>query len=663
MPDSTSNSRPGSISAERNPSNLRAQADALIADGAFDLAARRLAELWRRDPSAATASFVVSRIDDLRDKTLDDVRDHLALTKFKLAILRSFTVEPMVPLLRAEAFAYGIDLEVHVGDFNTYVQDMLDGQSALYRFAPNAVVLAVRTDQAAPELGRDFADLAPEAAGQAAERVIHGVVQGYEQWVGTFRKHSQAALIVHSLERPSSPSLGVLDDQSEAGQSGLIRQVNRELRRIAAGFHGVYILDYDALVARHGRERWHDERKWLTARLPIAASYLLPMTREWMRFIVPLSGRSAKVLVVDLDNTLWGGVIGEDGMAGIEVGPEYPGAAYQALQRALLDLSRKGILLALCSKNNFDDAMEALDNHPGMLVRAKDFAAMRINWGDKSQNLREIAQELNVGIDALAFLDDNSFEREQVRAALPEVTVIDLPKNPLEYASAVRNCAAFERLTLSAEDQQRTAMYARQKQSAGVEQTFQSKEDFFRFLEQEAELEPVSDLTLARVAQLTQKTNQFNLTTRRYSEAQIEEMANKPDWHICSIRVRDRFGDHGLVGVAIAHDVGEQCEIDTFLLSCRVIGRTVETALLAHLAESAARRGRKRLEGWFLPTKKNAPARDFYMQHGFECQATSCEGSLWTLDLESSTLHCPDWIKLKVSVGSSTTKTTAGGRI
>ena len=655
MSDSISNSPSDPTRAERNPSNLRAEVDALIAQGAFDLAARRLADLWRRDPAPATASFVTSRLDELREKT----RDKLPFTKFKLAILRSFTVEPIVPLLRAEAFAYGIDLEVHVGDFNTYVQDMLDSQSTLYRFAPNAVVLAVRTDQAAPELWRDFADLAPEAAQQAAERVV----RGYKQWIGAFRKHSQAALIVHSLERPASPSLGVLDAQSEAGQSGLIRQMNRELRRSAAGFHGVYVLDYEALVARHGSEHWHDERKWLMARLPIAASHLLHIAREWMRFIVPLSGRSAKVLVVDLDNTLWGGVIGEDGMAGIRVGPEYPGAAYQALHRALLDLSRKGILLAVCSKNNLDDAMEALEKHPGMLVRPKHFAAMRINWTDKAQNLREIAHELNVGIDALAFLDDNPFEREQVRAALPEVTVIDLGKNPLDYASAVRNCAAFERLTLSSEDQQRTEMYAAQKQRAGAEQNFQSKEDFFRFLDQEAELEPVSDLTLPRIAQLTQKTNQFNLTTRRYTEPQIVEMAKRPEWHIFSIRVRDRFGDHGLVGVAIAHDEGEHCEVDTFLLSCRVIGRTVETALLAHLAESAAQRGRKQLLGWFLPTKKNAPARNFYEQHGFNRQETNGSGSLWALDLKSSTLRCPDWIKLKVGVESQLQKLPREERI
>jgi FkbH-like protein len=338
-------------------------------------------------------------------------------------------------------------------------------------------------------------------------------------------------------------------------------------------------------------------------------------------------------------------------MNGIKIGAEYPGAAYQALQRAMLDLARRGILLAICSKNNLNDAMEALENHPGMLVRPKHFAALRINWTDKAQNLREIAQELNVGIDSLAFLDDNRFEREQVRAALPEVTVIDLPQNPLEYATVLRDCPVFERLTLSPEDQQRTAMYAEQRQRADAEQTFQSKEDFFRFLEQEAELDPVSDLTLARVAQLTQKTNQFNLTTRRYTEQQIAEMAARPDWHIFSIRVRDRFGDHGLVGVAIAHDQGEQCEVDTFLLSCRVIGRTVETALLSHLAQSAAERGCKRLAGWFLPTKKNAPARDFYEQHGFQRQESNGTGSLWVLDLDNSPLCSPDWIKLKVHDG------------
>lgn len=641
MSDSHSNPTLG----DGHPSSLRSEIDNLIAAGTFDIAARRLAELWRHDPAAGTASFLIARLELLRDK--------LTLTKFRIAILRSFTVEPIVPLLRAEAFAHGIDLEVHVGDFNTYVQEILDAGSSLYRFAPNAVILAARTDQAASEVWGAFAEMSPETVRQSTERVIHS----YEQWIGAFRKQSQAALIIHSLETPSDPAFGILDSQSMVSQSGSIQEINRELQRVATRFPGVYVLDYNALVMRHGRSHWHDERKWLMARLPIAAGYLLQMAREWMRFIAPLSGRTAKVLVVDLDNTLWGGVIGEDGMAGIKVGPEYPGAAYQTLHRALLDVSRKGILLAICSKNNLDDALEVLENHPGMLLRTQHFVAMRINWSDKAQNLREIAHELNVGIDALAFLDDNPFEREQVRAALPEVIVIDLPKNPMEYAAAVRGCAALDRLTLSSEDQQRTEMYTAQKERSGAEQTFQSKEDFFRFLEQEAWLEPVSELTLARVAQLTQKTNQFNLTTRRYTEPQIAEMRKKPEWNIYSIKVRDRFGDHGLVGVAMTHDQNDQCEVDTFLLSCRVIGRTVETALLAHLADSATQRGCKRLSGWFIPTKKNAPARDFYENHGFERKETGGSGTLWTLDLPSSKLRFPEWIKLKVA-----SETTVGGK-
>jgi FkbH-like protein len=405
------------------------------------------------------------------------------------------------------------------------------------------------------------------------------------------------------------------------------------------------------MVARQGRTRWHDERKWLTARMPIAADQLIHLSREWLRFLAPLTGRVAKALVADLDNTLWGGIIGEDGMNGIKLGAEYPGAAYQALHRAMLDLTRKGILLAICSKNNPEDAMQAIEKHPGMLLRPEHFACMRISWNDKVQGLREIATELNIGTDALAFIDDNPFEREQVRSAMPEVTVIDLPEDPLLYARTVRECPAFERLNLSSEDQQRNAMYIEQRSRSQAESSFQTKEDFYRFLQQEAEISPVSPETLARVAQLTQKTNQFNLTTRRYTEAQISEIAASPGCHVLSFRMRDRFGDHGLVGVAITRDSADACEIDTFLLSCRVIGRSAETAFLSHIAGAAAQRSKLTLVGRFLPTRKNAPAKTFFAQHGFALQKETPEESVWTLDLHKHAVNCPDWIKYTVNGG------------
>jgi FkbH-like protein len=627
------------MTSEPKGLDLRSEADRLIAAGSQDLASLRLAELWRAEPGAGAAAFLVSRYEQLRGK--------LPLAPCRLAILRSFTVEPAIPLLRAEAFVHGIDLTVQLGDFNAYAQEMLDPESSLYRFAPDVVILSARTADLAPDLWQDYSGLAPDAISASVQRVVNS----FNQWIRAFRQHSSAALIVHSLELPARPGVGLLDAQQQAGQSAAIRQINRELNQIASGHRGVYTLDYDGLVARHGRLRWYDERKWLIARMPIAADHLIYLAREWLRFLVPLAGRTAKVLVTDLDNTMWGGVIGEGGMAGIKLGAEYPGAAYQNLQRAMLDLAQRGILLAICSKNNPEDAMEALEHHPGMLLRPKHFSAVRINWNDKAQNLREIASELNVGIDALAFLDDNPVEREQVRSALPEVTVIDLTGDPLTYAAAVRDCPAFERLVLSIEDRRRTDLYAARRERSEAERVFRSKEDFFRYLEQEAEIAPVSPVTLARVAQLTQKTNQFNLTTHRHSEQQVADMAARPEWQVVSVKVRDRFGDHGLVGVAITKDEAETCEIETFLLSCRVIGRTVETALLSHLARSAAARGRRQLIGRFSPTKKNAPARDFYSQHGFQLFQEDSSGSVWTLDLQHHTIATPEWIRLKTTEG------------
>jgi FkbH-like protein len=358
-------------------------------------------------------------------------------------------------------------------------------------------------------------------------------------------------------------------------------------------------------------------------------------------------GKVCKALVTDLDNTLWGGVIGEEGLEGIQVGSEYPGAAYRALQRVMLDLYQRGIILAVCSKNNLADAMEVFETHPGMLLRPQHFAALRINWNDKAQNLCEIAAELNIGIDALVFLDDNPVERERVRVALPDVTVLELSDDPMTYAQTLRTAPIFERLALSEEDRERGRYYAEQRQRLELEQSATSLEDFYRSLQQEVEMAPVTPASLVRVAQLTQKTNQFNTTTRRYSEQQITAMAASADWQVYAVRVKDRFGDNGLVGVVITHDAADSCEIDTFLLSCRVIGRTVETAILSFVAEQARTRGMQSLHGWFLPTKKNAPARDCYASHNFQVLEERDNGCLWALDLHSQDIVCPAWVQLQ----------------
>ena len=590
-----------------------------------------LAAAWEREPASALAGFVASRYDRIAPR--------LGLLKQRWAILRSFTVEPLVPVFKAGAYAAGVALETHLGEFNAYAQEILDPESPLYRFQPDVAILAVQTRDVAPALW-------------CGESTANDVLSRFGDWIAGFRKYSKAALIVHSLEVPAVPHAGILDAQREDNAAEAIQRINRGLCALAGEYRGVYILDYDTLVARHGRERWGDARKWLTVRLPVASANLPHLAAEWLRFLHPLAGKVAKCVAVDLDNTLWGGIVGEDGVNGIRLGAEYPGAAFQELQRALRDLSRRGILLAVCSKNNPADAMEALSGHPGMLLQPRDFAAMRINWNDKAPNLREIAAELNIGLDTVAFLDDNPVERQQVREQAPDAIVIPLPDDPMDYAQAVRDCPWFERLTLSEEDRQRGDYYAAQRDRVELERTVTSKEDFYRSLEQVAEIAPVNAQTLARVSQLTQKTNQFNLTTRRYTEQQIAGMAAAPNWRVWSLRVKDRFADNGLVGVSIARIDGQVCEIDTFLMSCRVIGRTVETALLSHLAADARQRGASVLQGWYFPTKKNTPAREFYREHGFELAEGRDDAMLWKFDLTRETILPPAWVSVLPACGS-----------
>lgn len=617
---------------------IRTSIQLSLGEGDFYAARTAMRRLLRSSANAATAQFIL--------RCFQEHGQGSTTPEFKIAFLRSFTLEPVVPLLRAGAMLSGIRLSVQVSDFNTYSQQILDPDSELYQFDPELVVLAVQTRDLVPDLWYRYPDLSPSAAieiSEAAKANLASLIQ-------FFRDHHRAHLIVHNLETPSFAAAGILDAQTEDCQTEAIRKINRALTRAALRTPGVYILDYDSLISRHGRLRWSDEQKWLSARMPISGHCLGHLAAEYLRFLVPLAGRTCKALAVDLDNTLWGGVVGEEGVNGIQLGPEFPGAAFLNLQRAILDLYRRGILLAVCSKNNHADAMEVLETHPHMLLRPRHFAAMRINWNDKSQNLREIAAELNIGIDALAFLDDSPGERELVGKELAEICVIDLPDDPMQFSTELREHPAFERLTLSAEDRERSRYYSEQKQRKSLEQQARSIEEFYRSLKIEVEISQVSTESLARTAQLTQKTNQFNLTTRMYTEQQIAEFSNHPDWCVYCLRSGDKFGDSGIVGVAMTRKSTERIEIETFLLSCRVIGRTIETALLAHLGEEALQRGGRYLAGWFLPTKKNAPAKNFYSSHGFTLVTERSNGdSYWEFDLCSGQISRPEWIRCCVT--------------
>lgn len=608
--------------------------DAAFAAGESAKAISLLRQYFLGNPAMQTARQVHERID--RNLAA------LGLKPCRAFFLRSFTVEPAFPLLRAWARLHGLDLSVDVGEFNAYPQELLDPSSALYAAKPDVVFLAVQTRDLLPELATQGANL----SGEALARAVEAALANLRNWLGLFRSRSNASVVILDLALPTWPSTGLLDAQAADGHTQQLQSLNRELRRLAASQVGVYVLPFEALVSRIGRDQFYDERKWLVARMPIAAPALWPFARECVRLLLPITGKVCKALVVDLDNTLWGGVVGEDGPTGIKLDAEYPGAAFQALQRAVLDLYERGILIAIASKNNPADAMEVIERHPGMLLRPKHFSAMQIAWHEKAESLKRIAAELNIGIDSLAFIDDNPVEREHVRLQAPEVYVIDLPEDPMGYAATLRQAPVFERLVLTQEDRERGNLYAQDRARAALDQSSGSVEEFLQSLEMIVAIAEPTPHTVARISQLTQKTNQFNLTTRRYDQPQVADMAAQPGTRVYSCNVVDKFGDNGLVGVVILRCEAAAWEIDTFLLSCRVIGRTVETALLSYIAAQARKAGAQRLKGWFIPTKKNAPAKDFYSSHGFAVTAEDGASQLWELDLGTHPVACPTWIRL-----------------
>jgi FkbH-like protein len=337
-----------------------------------------------------------------------------------------------------------------------------------------------------------------------------------------------------------------------------------------------------------------------------------------MTYALLLIEPPAKVLVVDGDNTLWGGIIGEDGLDGIALGPEYPGSVYVAFQRRLLELRQRGLLLALCSRNNEADVRQVLAEHPHQVLRDEHFAAMRANWDSKPDNLRAIAAELNLGLDAFVFVDDSAHECLAVRRALPQVTVVQTPSEPAALPACLDGLARLEILTLTEEDRTRTALYAQERQRRSLAAASDDPEQYLASLEMVMTVGLDDARQAARIAQLTQKTTQFNLTTRRYSEADIRRLAADPDWLVAHFSLADVFGDSGVVGVALVHGLSRtEVEIDSFLMSCRVIGRRAESAFLGYVLDLLGQRGVRVVHAGYAPTARNALVREFWGAHGF----------------------------------------------
>ncbi len=597
--------------------------------GAYAEAFRLMCRLWHQSPSPATAAWIIRNAREIPQK--------LRFEKRKVALLRSYTLEPAVAMLQASSLCESIELEPYLGGFNVIAQELLDPRSGLWQFQPDVTFLSILTRSIAPELWTGDNILDASIRTNVKERVI----TEYRSMLDAFRHNGTGILIIQGLELPARPRLGIADSGHAQGQFETIRQINSELQQAAAPYANLFYLDTDALIHEHGARLWFDEPRWESMKLPLTTLALESLVDCWTRFLCATSHCPKKVLVCDLDHTLWHGIVGEVGAERLEMGTTEAGHKHHLLQRELRALQQRGILLAICSKNNYDDAWPVIEKHPEMQLRPQHFASVQINWRSKHENLIAIAKELNVGLDALVFLDDNPAERQLVRQLLPQVTVIEVNGDG-DVWGAFRKTKCFERLTLSREDLQRGELYIQERQRDDHKATFQNLEEYLHSLQLSVECIDVGNEQIPRTAQLTQSTNQFNLTTRRYTTGDIENLLKDDATKLLLFRAQDRFGDNGLIGLCILRYKQQHCEIDTFLLSCRVIGRGIETAMLARVFREAAARGATKVIGWYFPTDRNAPCAGFYLQHGF---VKSSGEESWSAPMELE-IQYPSWITI-----------------
>ncbi|MDQ2877782.1 MAG: HAD-IIIC family phosphatase [Pseudomonadota bacterium] len=566
----------------------------------------------------------VARLVDL-SRSRDPASTGLA--PFRLGIVSNATTEFITPAIAGTGARYGLDIECITTGFGQFMQAALDPDSAINRAKCDAIVLAL--DSRAFTLDTVPGDAA--AATAAIERAL-GSIDAMVAVLG----RSCPTLIVQTAPPPPETLLGNFDALLPGSPLSQVSALNRGLlERCDAS---VKLLDVATMAAQAGLADWHDAGAWNLAKQPFGHGLIPFYADSLCRLIAALRGKSRKALVLDLDNTLWAGVIGDDGMDGINMAQgDATGEAHLALQRYALALRERGVVLAVCSKNTDSVARQVFREHPDMLLREEHIAVFQANWDDKASNLRAIAGSLNIGLDALVFVDDNPAERELVRQRLPLVAVPELPADAARYARTIAAAGYFEMTGFSDEDRHRADFYAQNARRVERQASIGNIDDYLISLDMKIHFGPFDEQRRARIAQLINKSNQFNLTTRRYTEGEVAAMIGAPGLFTLRIRLEDSFGDNGMISTVICRAVGADWEIDTWLMSCRVLGRKVECAVLDILVRAARRHKAARLIGRYIPTERNVIVADHYAKLGFAFEKREDDGTeVWTLALDKA---------------------------
>ncbi|MPR11732.1 HAD-IIIC family phosphatase [Microvirga tunisiensis] len=536
---------------------------------------------------------------------LDNGHTWLSKRKACVWLCSSYTIVQLAPLLRLYGLRIGIDLDVLQGNYGQLQQDILDSGSPMYAARPDFIVLCVHE--------KDL--LLGEQCYDAAAAVEAELIRWRQLW-SAIASNCDAKIIMHNFAKPAEDPFGNFARFLPGSRSSMIDRLNERLAETAIGI--VSIIDCDRLSALLGKRNWFSPSYWHASRQAVSFSGLPLLAKQTGATIAAHLGLMKKCIAVDLDNTLWGGVVGEDGTNGIRIGPESSeGTAYADFQRYLLSLKNRGILLAACSKNNPADAREPFCKRSEMVLRLTDFAAFEANWGPKTESLRKVAQTLNIGLDSIVFVDDNPAEREIVRQIMPEVEVVILPEDPSGYSRTLAESCFFETSSFTPEDAARSNQYLARARAEELSRSAGTLEEFYTSLQMRADVARADQTTFARIVQLIMKSNQFNLTTHRYGDSDVRRLLADPDYLLLTFTLKDCFTDHGLVSVVGLRRHGDVLEVDLWVMSCRVIGRTFEACIVSELFGVARELGCRLIHGLYKPTAKNSMVAELFPSFGF----------------------------------------------
>lgn len=552
----------------------------------------------------------------------------------KIALLADTATQYIHQAIKGMGVANNVSYQVYEADYNQIDRQVYDPTSELYDYKPD-FVLILRSSE---HLLHQFYKLsAAEQGGFAAQQTAY-----IDSLYQTITAKLKCKVLVNTYFELNDSVFG--NYAGKVGQSFLyqVRKLNVEVMDLAHEHKNMFLLDMASIIGTMGYHHTFDPKLYINGDIVYNFEVLPVMAQHVHAVIQSITGSFKKCLILDLDNTTWGGIIGDDGMQGIKVGHLGVGKAFTELQMWAKQLKNRGIILAVCSKNTESIAKEPFESHPDMVLRLDDIAVFVANWENKVNNIRHIQSVLNIGFDSMVFLDDNPFERAMVQDGIPQLTVPNLPEDPVEYLGYLRGLNLFETASYTEEDSERTKKYIEEGKRVVFQRSFENEGQFLESLDMVSEVAVFTAFTIPRVAQLTQRSNQFNLRTKRYTEAEVQQMAESDKFYTFSLTLEDKFGDHGLISALILEAQGDALLIDTWIMSCRVLKRGMEKFTMFCIASEAKKHGFKKLVGEYIPTAKNGIVEDHYAQLGFE----SVDGK-WILDLEQLEVENTSYIKTK----------------